>query len=1347
MADVFLGSVYAKLELREGDLGASVNAAKRSLNGLDASMSNSAGVAQTSGAKMGAAFGAVAGVVQSLTTKAFDALSASIGGGIARFDILRNYPKIMQNLGYSAKESAASIQKLSDNALGLPTALEDLATTTKALTPFSRSLDEATVMASALNDAFLAAGASTADTKRGLIQYTQMLSKGKVDMAAWNTLQETMGSSLQQVAKKFGIASGNTIELYDQLKEGKISFQQFGDAIMELDKKGLKGFKSFRDQAFDATGGVQTSIDNLKNAFNRFWANLIDTVGAENIQRVLGAIGKSVESMGKTIGNVLKVAMPYIERFANFLIDHGPIVEKVILGVVGGLIAFKTIKGVVGILSPFASALGSIGKAGKSIAPLTGKAGGGLGSFVAGALKPLGDPKVLLGAASVVVISVGLIGMAYAFNQIAGMKVNLKNLGIMALAVPIAAGIFALVGLFGIYAAVGGIATAIIGGGLAALAAGLSYASGEAQNIKFGEIMKLSGILVVVSAIMAGIASWAVYGAIGAVASAVIGGGLLLAAMSLAKVGQYVPQIRMGDIAKFSGMLGVVSLILGSISGLAVFGAVGAVATAIIGGGLLLTAMSLVKVSKLIPKIKEKDIMKFSVTLAVVSTVLGLVAGFAAFGAVTSVASTIIAGGLWLTAFELVKVSELLPKIREKDLVKFSATIAIVSGILSAVALLSPFSTIGAIVTSVITGGILIAARQLLVASAYAKALKPSDIDHLTEILKKIAEWDSGSMFKSLKNMVNSTTLAVTATMVRDVAQKLSTTPIVPTEAIESIKKNLKSFAELETGGVMGNLSKMWSSGMLTKTADNAKEIINTLASVKPLSTEAIDGLKKNMKSLSELETSGVMKSLNDMWASGNLQKVAENIKKIVNDLTGLKPPNNDTINAIKTAITNLSNIEITGNGLFQNKGKDAEQLALIVSKIREMANNLSGMPTIDYGTVVGFVSAIKVFDRIDDNAKNGLRRMSEMKDSLGNINWIKFILGDIPEGLQPKAVGLVSAIKVFDRIDDNARNGAMRLASMRDSLGNIDWVKKILGDVPADLPAKAQALVDAINKLGSINFDSGKLRGIGANLISNLVAGINSGLGSVTAAASAVQSAVWQALNAKMGDQRTLGSNMTSRFVDGLRSNFGSVSQAGRDTQGALWRAIQAKMQDEYYQGAAMMGRFVSGLNSKGGEAYSSGANAAQGFINGANSKNAYSTGWNIASQFLSGLKAKGKEGSPWKTTFQSGAWAGEGFANGILKSESQVLKAANVIADSVMDTMNLDKMGNMMVTPNMAEMNSSVRSLSSTIDMKEIDRPNEVSIYGGLTVNAGNRDGESILDELARATMLRDKGMATAL
>ena len=52
----------------------------------------------------------------------------------------------------------------------------------------------------ALNNAFLASGASTADASRGLEQYVQMLAKGEVDLQSWRSLQETMPIGLNKTS-------------------------------------------------------------------------------------------------------------------------------------------------------------------------------------------------------------------------------------------------------------------------------------------------------------------------------------------------------------------------------------------------------------------------------------------------------------------------------------------------------------------------------------------------------------------------------------------------------------------------------------------------------------------------------------------------------------------------------------------------------------------------------------------------------------------------------------------------------------------------------------------------------------------------------------------------------------------------------------------------------------------------------------------------------------------------------------------------------------------------------------------------------------------------------------------
>ena len=212
--------------------------------------------------------------------------------------------------------------------------------------------------------------------------------------------------------------------------------------------------------------------------------------------------------------------------------------------------------------------------------------------------------------------------------------------------------------------------------------------------------------------------------------------------------------------------------------------------------------------------------------------------------------------------------------------------------------------------------------------------------------------------------------------------------------------------------------------------------------------------------------------------------------------------------------------------------------------------------------------------------------------------------------------------------------------------------------------------------------------------------------------------------LQAKLGDLQTLGMNMVVRFKAGLDSQKDGVAKSGADLQGALWNAIEKKMSDEYYQGRALANKIKEGVQSV--SLVSAGQNAVQGFINGANSKNVYSTGWQIADRFLKGLKDRGREGSPWATTFESGAWAGLGLAEGIASSEALVVGEAYSLADQVIDALS---MGDVSVSPSF---NPTVGGSVPLMDMEggyygnkrpvEINQTN--NNYTNYSMQALNRD-----------------------
>ena len=122
--------------------------------------------------------------------KGMQMVGQSIDAAVSRYDTLNRFPMIMEQMGYGANTAKASIQRLSDGIQGLPTTLDDIVSSTQQLTLATGDLDKGTDSALALNNAFMASGASAANASRGMTQYIQMLSSGKVDMMSWRTLDQ-----------------------------------------------------------------------------------------------------------------------------------------------------------------------------------------------------------------------------------------------------------------------------------------------------------------------------------------------------------------------------------------------------------------------------------------------------------------------------------------------------------------------------------------------------------------------------------------------------------------------------------------------------------------------------------------------------------------------------------------------------------------------------------------------------------------------------------------------------------------------------------------------------------------------------------------------------------------------------------------------------------------------------------------------------------------------------------------------------------------------------------------------------------------------------------------------------
>ena len=177
------------------------------------------------------------------------------------------------------------------------------------------------------------------------------------------------------------------------------------------------------------------------------------------------------------------------------------------------------------------------------------------------------------------------------------------------------------------------------------------------------------------------------------------------------------------------------------------------------------------------------------------------------------------------------------------------------------------------------------------------------------------------------------------------------------------------------------------------------------------------------------------------------------------------------------------------------------------------------------------------------------------------------------------------------------------------------------------------------------------------------------------------------------------------------------SLTNAGRDVQGLIWNAIEPKMKDEYYQGQALAQNLINGFNSKhqGDDTfYNAGAYAVQGFINGANSRNVYSVGWQIASNYLQGLKDKGKQGSPWKTTYQSGVCAVEDMIDGIEKMKYKLVDTAKSISELVIESLSIEDLADTIGFTNLKNLSMTISGQGEEGTLGGVSqKSNTINIY----------------------------------
>ena len=314
------------------------------------------------------------GITKALSV-GWNMVTGSMDGAISRMDTLNNFPKVMENLGVSADDSRKAIDKMGKKLEGLPTTLDQGAMAVQRFTSANGDVEKSTDMFLALNNAILSGGASAEIQGSALEQLSQAYAKGKPDMMEWRTLMTAMPAQLNQVAKYMGYGERGASALGEALREGDVSMEEFMEAIMTLNTEGGPGIKAFEEQVKGATGGIKTSITNMKTAVTRGVGNIVSSFNdALKNAGFEGGISGLITNFGSTfekgLNKVGEFIGPIITDLLSGSISVGEATEKITTKLMeileNGITWFteqipvvvpKIIDGIAGIIEGVASAL------------------------------------------------------------------------------------------------------------------------------------------------------------------------------------------------------------------------------------------------------------------------------------------------------------------------------------------------------------------------------------------------------------------------------------------------------------------------------------------------------------------------------------------------------------------------------------------------------------------------------------------------------------------------------------------------------------------------------------------------------------------------------------------------------------------------------------------------------------------------------------------------------------------------------------------------------------------------------------------------------------------------------
>lgn len=256
--------------------------------------------------------------------KALNLMTEGLGGSFERYDIMKNYSRVLEKLGLDAEKTFKvfadqdkpmnAIDNLNEAVLGLPTGLDEIMAAQKLYAGATNEMEKSTKLAIAANNTFIASGMGSRE-QRFMQRYLASLASGAdLTTSQWQSIGRIAPLALNAIAEELGVTT-------QELRQGKIAGQKFLDAFIKVGTVGK--IKDAVDETKITWEGLAANIQNATRRMGQGIIKSLDEVfkgynGRSLLETLLG-----VDANGTNMGDGIRHWIDGLsESIQNWIKSH-----------------------------------------------------------------------------------------------------------------------------------------------------------------------------------------------------------------------------------------------------------------------------------------------------------------------------------------------------------------------------------------------------------------------------------------------------------------------------------------------------------------------------------------------------------------------------------------------------------------------------------------------------------------------------------------------------------------------------------------------------------------------------------------------------------------------------------------------------------------------------------------------------------------------------------------------------------------------------------------------------------------------------------------------------------------